>query len=390
MSGWLPSVSSRPGRVLHVVTLPDGGYDQALAVGTLQAAEPGRHELLAVGPAGTRGQLAALGVHPEKVLTPLLGQVIGRASLAASGLRAFLRERGDTRYGLVHCWSVEGGDLATRVIARGVPVVCTPVRGPRGRADLCAVVDGTLAPLVGEWEVGADVPESIPLPRVNPGSEVERRAARASLRERLGISAGELCVLMLADVACEASARQFASQSGVMRLAGIGSVGLVPRGAGQGRRGVRHTARHEHAWDLIYTEWPSAALSPAADLAIWSRPMTRAGAEAPGMGGVLSAHRAAADGIPVVGLDAPIERAVVGAAAPFTLTRDLTLPSVAKVLVGLTQHAAEKRDELEAVGRLLRAAAEENSGDFAGCITRLHERAFARGLRRGGGLLAAV
>ena len=360
-------------RVLHIATFPDGGWDQALAFAAISASQPGRHDLLAIGPTGTRQALLGMGVKPVQVLAPLLGQLLGRGTLASSAVRAFLRDRPGMQYALIHAWSIDAADLARRALGKlRTPVLCTPVRGPRARADLAAVVDATLAPLAHAWSLQGNTPSAIPLPGLPAGFEQAFAQARSRLRNELEIGPDELCVLLLADPPAEASARTFASQVGVMRLADLAAVGLVPAGVGEARRGARHTARHDYVWDLIHARWPAQALLPAADILVWPRPALHPdaglGADARA-GGVLAAHHAALCGIPIVAHDALAERLVASAGG--TLTRDWTLPIVAGALVGLTGHTEDGQIQLARAGVALRSAAQANTGDFAGCVARM-------------------
>lgn len=381
------SVPPAEPRVLHLMSLPDGGYDQALAYAASEAGRDGtgggraRSRLVVIGPAVVRSHLAALGVVPDAVIVPPLYTVIGRAATAGPALRRWLRDNAagaGEGFDVVHCWSIDARDLAMRVFDRRTPVVCTPVRAPRSAGDLAACPDAVLAPLAEDWAVAGVAPALLPLP-----SLALRGADRQTLRSALRIGEGELAIVLMADPPSVGSARVFASQVGVMRLAGISAVGVVPAGIGHFRRGIRHTARHDHAWDLVATNLPSAALVAAADIAVWQR-MPHAslngktGTDESRGGGVLSAHLAACAGVPVLALDETAARETLGQGGPPELIANNFLPAWGQRLFEI----APDRVLLASAAAAQQARAIARSGDLVAAIAALHAQAIERVSRR--------
>lgn len=377
------SVAPIAPRVLHLMSLPDGGYDQALAYAASEAGRAGtgggqsRSRLVVIGPAVVRSHLAALGVEPDAVIVPPLHAVLGRAATAGPALRRWLRDNAagaGEGFDVVHCWSIDARDLAMRVFDRRTPVVCTPVRAPRGAADLAACPDAVLAPLAEDWTVAGVPTALLPLP-----SLAMRGADRQALRAVLRVGEGELAIVLLADPPSVGSARVFASQVGVMRLAGISAVGVVPAGIGHFRRGIRHTARHDHAWDLVATNLPSAALLSAADIVVWQRlPHAslngRSGTDESRGGGVLAAHLAACAGVPVLALDETAAREALGHDGPPALIANNFLPAWGQRLFEI----APDRAVLAGAAAAQQARALARCGDFASAVSSLHQRAIER------------
>jgi hypothetical protein len=401
-----PSRQQQP-RWLHVATLPDGGIDQILAYRAMAIAEPGRHELLVIGgPAGSvRAMLATMGVSAT-VITPMLGSIFaGRHALGAiGGVRRFLNEQPRGRLAGIVCWSLAGRDVLRRVVGPAVTVACIAAIGPRADADLAADVDGALAPVAPLWARGAAQPAPIPLPgawALLPSDVTGAWSAqRSRLRATLGLGDDELGVLMLADPADRASTRRMCSRVGVLMLGGVTSSLIVPAcsvtPSKHMRRGVRHTARHQHAWDLLASDWPAISLLPAADLVLWAdaEPLTpHSTTPHRAIGGSLTARAAMLAGVPVVATDGPVTRAVLSGhvADAQALARSERLPAWGAMLMGVcggedrgqATAPSVRRAALAELGRRQRVIAQQEHGDFVGAVAQIVDRAAMRAFAAG-------
>jgi hypothetical protein len=394
-------------RWLHVATLADGGMDQILAYRAMALAEPGRHELLVIAPtaAATRPMLATMGVRAT-VIAPMLGTIFGgrHALGAVGGVRRFLSEQPRGRLAGIICWSLAGRDVLRRVVGPAVTVACIATIGPRHESDLAADVDGALAPVVPLWMQGGVQPASVPLPGqwalMPPAVSDDWPAHRAHIRACLGLRDDELGVLMLADPADKASTRRMCSRVGVLMLGGVSSSLIVPGCSvappAHIRRGVRHTARHQHAWDLLASDWPAHSLLPAADLVLWAdaEPSLPHGSEPVRViGGSLTARAAMLAGIPVVATDGPVSRAVLGGrfADESALARSERLPAWGAMLMsvcggedrGQATTPSVRRAVLAEVGRRQRIIAQQEQGDFVGAVADIVDRAALRAFAAG-------
>jgi len=331
--------------ILHVVTLPSGGWDQALALravinGTPNANAPTHdfhHHTLAIGPAGTRAGLEALGVPVTHTLAPLDTRLPGQLDVpiipSARRVAAWLGHLSATLPRparlVVHAWSVDARDLMSRALGIAglrATLLCTPLHPPRGPSDLASPITATLAPLAERWTINAHTPPTFaPPPAQSPTQQANLRAA---LRQQLGLKPTELGVLLLADPPAAGQARQFVSSVGMLHLADIPAHAIVHQDATDVHRAVRHSAAFSHPWDIFVTPRPLAAMLPAIDLAIWHGP------DHPAPAGLLLAHAAAAAGIPVVAPSTALSRwllDVPGLAATqlALLTHDSSLPALA-------------------------------------------------------------
>jgi hypothetical protein len=396
-----------PPRWLHVATLPDGGVDQILAYRALAMAEPGRHELLVIAApaAATRAMLATMGVRAT-VIAPMLGAIFGgrHALGAVGGVRRFLSEQPRGQFGGIICWSLAGRDVLRRVVGPAVTVACITTIGPRQSGDLAADVDGALAPVAPLWIRGGVQPASVPLPGawalMPPAGNETWHTQRAQIRASLGLRDDELGVLMLADPADKASTRRMCSRVGVLMLGGVNCSLIVPGSAvtppAHIRRGIRHTARHQHAWDLLASDWPAHSLLPAADLVLWAdaEPILPHGGEPHRViGGSLTARAAMLAGIPVVATDGPVSRAVLAGphADDATLARSERLPAWGALLMsvcggedrGQATPPAVRLAALSELGRRQRVFAQQEVGDFVGAVGAVVDRAAIRAFAAG-------
>jgi hypothetical protein len=248
--------------------------------------------------------MGALGVGVTHTFAPLGGASAGNAgpaiALSARRCAAWLRQFAPSLLvpndAVVHAWSVDARDLMARSLnAAGLdwPIVCTPVRGPRGPGDLACPVNAVPAPLARVWAVReAPAPGFAPPPCPDPAQR--RGPARTAARSELGLADGELLVMLLADPPDAGQARLFVTSVGIMHLANLPAHALIHASATDRYRAVRHTASFDYPWDVLITDQPLATLLPAADIALWHAP------HEPDSGGVLLAHAAASLGLPVI------------------------------------------------------------------------------------------
>ncbi len=319
------------GRVLHLLSVDDG-HDACALVRACMAEQQG-HELVAMG-RGAREVCAAFGLRPARVLGGA-GAHTGQHRLLAGWAGAL-----PGRFGLAVAWGLRASDLARAAWPRTDSLLCLALDCTGANHGAWrAMVHGALAPVAHAWGLGAGVTLPPPVPAVH---------SREALRASLGLSAHEVAVLLLADPPSAGDARAFAQQVGVLTLADVRSVGLMHACSTGAARGVRHARAFDFAWDMITTIDPLHTLLPACDVALWHQGESEQFGMAPddartGGGAVLATH-ALLHGVPVLAVDSPLARTVLGEPGTGWAVAQNTLPAWSAVLVPLCLEASRRQD----------------------------------------------
>lgn len=319
--------------VLHLLDPEASGDAGVGAYAALAGSEDGvRHEAWVIGDSGASRRLPAMGIRVDRSLVPRRG-MSGEWGGATWAMREAVRERfaavRPDRPVAVVTWSARAVALLRDVVPAATPWVV--VAGDPEWECRIAGGEGVLAaldrvPIVcgsetmrARWR---PYREHFALdPRVLPiGGEVvddaERLQHRQSLRRALGIDDERLVVTFLADAGPRGDSMWFVFFIGLLFVAGIPTVGLVPSGAGRTasiRRAARYTALHGRRWWLREVDAPLASMLAASDLCV------RQGGERlqHGMPAVSSCDEAAvmlaaSMGVPVVQDDEPLIGEVLG------------------------------------------------------------------------------
>jgi len=269
----------------------------------------GEGPLLAYGAAlaaRMRGGLAA----PRCVDVRLRGRFLAAKDLylaARAGATAFT------------CWSPG----AVRAALLGVPAGRTlrahldhaPDFSPRELARLRARATIVApAPVARHFEaLGVS---AIAAPFNVPRAPTPGAAAKAALRERLGLPQAACVLLLLADPPSSGEARRFIHECGTLIVGGFPVTGLMPRAFGMARAARLYESLLRFI-PIVVFEGPLTAAAPAADLVVW-RP-----AKLNCPGGFLAAHLAgthASPGLRVVSPATPLT-AEIGRTAAITLAQ---------------------------------------------------------------------
>lgn len=234
-----------------------------------------------------------------------------------------------------HAWS----DVPKLLIAGGGPGRWAA--DARRRAALLRVLADTDVAALGRtlalaWtQAGAPRVETLPIPHMAPsfdagdatpidagGDESSRALRRAAARAALDLEEHELAVLLLGERDGEADTERFALITGMLHVAGVPLVGLVPAGTGPHARASRLVAAYGRAWDVSVVHGSMPLMLAASDVAVWDTGLrTAPGREdvARARAGVALAASAAASGLPVVARPEALTRelaALLNGAAP--------------------------------------------------------------------------
>jgi hypothetical protein len=213
------------------------------------ASVPGVHHWFPLAPGPASAALLAMGIHAQTThhLEP-------RSALAALAPQVI----------------IDWGGRAARLgpAARACPVLRVLVDAHRPHALQPGVRTLAMGHAIADAHTRAGhPPDGIwPWPTHAPAT-ARREAARAAL----GIDPDDRAVLMLCDPAEVGSARRFVHVLGVLSLAGVRVVGLMPAHAGHAARAHRFTHLVGHRWRLQAFEGPQLEAAAAADLCLWDR-----------------------------------------------------------------------------------------------------------------------
>ncbi len=141
---------------------------------------------------------------------------------------------------------------------------------------------------------------------------------RRRVRDALGVDDERLVVSLLADPPSRGDAMWFVFFIGLLFVAGIRAVGLVPageRGGGAMRRAARYTALHGRRWGLREVDAPLPAMLAASDVCVRQAGVKGRGGQH-GTGAIASCDEAgivlaASMGVPIVQDDEPLIREVL-------------------------------------------------------------------------------
>lgn len=298
-----------PTRVLHIIDLPGAGWDAlSAAAHCAETLETDQH-LLLISDSDSCADAASFGLRPDYRICPPLN----RLAAAVAPL-----------------------DRLFRALAAAAPVDVIQVWSDSARV-LCRETLGYTVPIVQED----------PSAFVRPIDLDQRASARAALR----ITDHETAVLLAADRPGAGDARRHAGLVGILHLANIPTVGIASSRCDNARRAARFLRGFHRAWDCISVPTPPHVSLAAADIVLYDQGDTLTSDSGPGprTGGIAIA--AARAGLPVIAVDTPLTRRLIGPLGPSLLAHSGRMPEIARVLVPLCESTERRRtigEELKA------------------------------------------
>ncbi|HYE61302.1 MAG TPA: hypothetical protein VD997_04840 [Phycisphaerales bacterium] len=289
-----PSLTLRPRRWSQGFRRDVRGCDAAVwACRECIAASPElEHRVCVVGGNEAGERSAAMGLETHARLAP----PFSRPELALTGYRNLLREWGTPQ--VVMCWGGDFAALRDRVVAGGPEAGAgREMRGPVWMvADLHAGVlevrdsEHTREPLTQALTPWLPVPHAL------------TQRDREAVREAFNVGPGELLCALIGDPPAACDAITLAYMAGILHVGGVRVVPVVPRGAYQLERALRHVGAGGYLGDLRLIDGPMSLIAPGCDLGVCIpvAPTEHEMAEEPALPSKLAVARAAAMGLPIV------------------------------------------------------------------------------------------
>lgn len=328
-------------RIVHLLDPRHAGEEACLACMAACRDAEAWQDVWLIGDSEDERTLEAIGLRVDC----RIGLHRALPELGVRPLRRLLDDRKRAGLGpdVIHCWSVEGLSLARAAFGREVPrtgLLCHgPARGrgsgidePRVNAAFEGVLLATFSREIAALWAPLHVTMGAVLDRPDPPLP-EWEQDRVLSRAALDIAPDETAVMLLADPASNADAKQFTVMLGTLRLGGSRVIGMAPMGAMQARRAARYMKAFGRVFEVTTWAGPAVRALPAADIVLWGLdPALAATVEGRSLGGSLLASIASARGLPVIAMDHPLSREVLGA-APACLCDSLLFVDVSRTLL---------------------------------------------------------
>jgi len=184
----------------------------------------------------------------------------------------------------------------------------------------------------------------LPIVQEDPAPFATRHpvGTRAAARSALGIADHEAALLLASDRPGVGDTRRLAGLVGVLHLADFPTVGVACTRCDTFRRSARLLRGFGHGWDVIPLRPPPLTALAAADVVLLDQGDTLTADSGPGhpSGGVVFAAGAA--GIPVVAVQSPLVRRLLGPLCDTLCAKDGSLPELARVALPLCTDAAAR------------------------------------------------
>jgi hypothetical protein len=276
---------------------------------TIRATPQFEHKVIVLGGMNAGERCAQLGLRAAARIAP----AFGRAELAGPCLTGWLRTYGLPR--VIQGWGAEFGGLRGRVGA--------------GRVSWCVadMESGALDSRLDHWPPVTSA--------MTPwlGTQSKRMNVRQAPRD----ARGGLRVVLIGDPPGTADAMAFTFMVGIMHVAGFRATAVLPRGATQLDRALRHVRGGGYVHRVEVVEGSTLVDFHEYDLGV-SLPVQSEAGQAPGepsFANKLCITAAAEAGLPVIMLDTPWARGLLPAGAHGCLSSSLEPAKMAKVAAAL-------------------------------------------------------